>query len=165
MKTKSLLTLVFSVLVFATVFANSDAEKTACDLLNASGAGNMTKQMVQQMLNMQKQTKPDVPGEVWEEIMGEVDTEELMILIAPVYAQHFTVEEMKEIIAFYKTPAGKKMVEKQPAMMQQTMMLGQKWGMELEQKITTILKEKGHGGENANLKVDSKEFKVKSEKE
>lgn len=31
--------------------------------------------------------------------------------IVRVYAQHFTEQELKEIIAFYKSPVGKKMVE------------------------------------------------------
>jgi hypothetical protein len=35
---------------------------------------------------------------------------------AEIYAAHFTLDEMKELIAFYSTPTGKKMADRTPAM-------------------------------------------------
>lgn len=165
MKSKIQQTIFAAFVLLTTVLAKTDAEKTAHELLTVSGSGTMGKQVVQQMIYMQKQTNPDVPEEVWEEVVNAVDTDGLLDIVAPAYVQHFTIDEMNEIIAFYKTPTGKKLIEKQPLIMQQTMVASQQWGMELVQKMTTILKEKGYGGENANWKMDSDEFKTKSEKE
>ena len=57
----------------------------------------------------------------------------LMNELAEVYMQEFTNEEIKEIIAFYETPTGKKSAEKAMPIMQKTMSIGQSWGMEIQQ--------------------------------
>lgn len=42
-------------------------------------------------------------------------------IVGRAYAAHFSVDEIKSITAFYKTPAGAKMLATQPQVMQQTM--------------------------------------------
>ena len=39
---------------------------------------------------------------------------ELQQKLARTYAQHFTEQELKDAIAFYRTPLGKKLVERSP---------------------------------------------------
>jgi len=58
-----------------------------------------------------------------------------------IYADAFTVEEMKAIIAFYKTPAGQALLKKQPKIAQKTMALSQKATMKLMPKIQEWTKE------------------------
>jgi uncharacterized protein len=48
--------------------------------------------------------------------------------IATVYARNFTATELAEVIAFYKTPTGKKFIERQPALMAEFNQLGQAFG-------------------------------------
>jgi len=52
--------------------------------------------------------------------------------MAELYMAEFTATEIKELVAFYKSPLGKKMASKQSSLMQQSMMYGQTWGMELQ---------------------------------
>jgi uncharacterized protein len=40
-----------------------------------------------------------------------------------IYDKNFTEQEVKELLAFYKSPIGLKMVEKQPAMQQESMQI------------------------------------------
>lgn len=40
-----------------------------------------------------------------------------------IYDKNFSEQEVKELLAFYKSPIGLKMVEKQPAMQQETMQI------------------------------------------
>ena len=37
---------------------------------------------------------------------------ELQQQLARAYAQHFTEQELKDVIAFYKTPLGKKLIDR-----------------------------------------------------
>ena len=73
---------------------------------------------------------------------------EMMEKIAVVYASNFTVAEMKEFIAFYRTPSGQKLVAKQPLIMQQSMAIGQQFGgaigRDLQTRIIEELRKKGH---------------------
>lgn len=39
------------------------------------------------------------------------DVDYLTDLWAPIYAQHFTVEEIRELVAFYRSPIGRKTIE------------------------------------------------------
>lgn len=53
------------------------------------------------------------------------------------YREHFTHNEIKEIIQFYQTPLGKKFIAKSPLVMQTVMLEAQKMGAYLGQTIMT----------------------------
>src|SRR5262249_26893690 len=53
---------------------------------------------------------------------------ELAELIALVYARNFTAEEMREMMAFYRTSLGQKLLQKMPVIAQESMTAGQTWG-------------------------------------
>ena len=56
----------------------------------------------------------------------------LYVKLAKIYREEFTEAELDEILAFYDTPVGKKMVETTPKVMEKAMTVGQQWGMELQ---------------------------------
>ncbi|MCX6219801.1 MAG: DUF2059 domain-containing protein [Bacteroidia bacterium] len=62
-----------------------------------------------------------------------------VLLLIPVYKKHFTQEEVKAIVAFYETPAGKKLAEKTPMVTMESMQLSQTWAMSLMGKIQAYL--------------------------
>lgn len=53
--------------------------------------------------------------------------------IAELYMKEFTQEEIGDLVQFYNTDLGKKLASKQMLLSQQGMMLGQTWGMEVQQ--------------------------------
>lgn len=57
------------------------------------------------------------------------------------YANTFTEAELKNIIAFYKTPAGQAFIKKQPVLMQQSLELTQKRIKEVMPKIRAMAQE------------------------
>jgi hypothetical protein len=68
--------------------------------------------------------------------------------IATVYAGNFTVGEMHELEAFYRRPVGQKLLEKSPAIAQQSTQVGQdasrKAAEDLRTRLTEALRQKGH---------------------
>lgn len=52
--------------------------------------------------------------------------DELMRETASLYARHFTVTELRQIAAFYKTPVGAKMLTTMPQLMSESMQMGQR---------------------------------------
>lgn len=68
--------------------------------------------------------------------------------MAAVYAANFTVDELRQIEAFYALPAGQKFLEKSDALAQQSAQIGQdvssKAADELKQRLTEALRQKGH---------------------
>jgi uncharacterized protein len=53
----------------------------------------------------------------------------------------FTLEEVRGLIAFYKTPAGQGFLDKQPLLMQKTMAMAQRRMMDLTPKIQEMIKQ------------------------
>lgn len=74
--------------------------------------------------------------------------DELKGEIAPIYARAFELGELREIMAFYRTPTGAKLIQLQPAIAQSSMVLGQRWGerivKEIEADVKAQLRERGH---------------------
>ncbi len=68
--------------------------------------------------------------------------------IATVYANNFTVGELRDIEAFYRQPVGQKLLEKTPALTQQSNQVGQdasrRAAEDLRTRLTEALRQKGH---------------------
>jgi Uncharacterized protein conserved in bacteria (DUF2059) len=62
-------------------------------------------------------------------------TNEALELIVPRYAERFSVAELKEVIALYKSPTGAKFIGAQPQIMQQSIAIGQAWGRRIGEEI------------------------------
>jgi hypothetical protein len=119
-------------------------EKDIRALLEVSGTAKLGMQVLEQMITQMRRTHPDVPPQFWEAFKKEVSADDFIDLIVPVYARHFSDEEVKELIKFYQSPIGQKLVREQPLMMRELMIAGQQWGAELGPRIAKRLKEKGY---------------------
>ena len=60
-------------------------------------------------------------GKLSDRMMGYLTDENLKVDIAAVYADVFTVEELRGVVDFYRSPIGKKLVERMPELMQKSM--------------------------------------------
>ncbi len=117
---------------------------TAKELLEVAGSAKQFDVVVpliaQQLENAFVNLKPDHAAEIKDvfKLMPERFSErkqELLDQIAALYAGRLTTEELRELIAFYKSPIGAKFVQLQPELLQQQMALGQAWGRKIGQEI------------------------------
>jgi hypothetical protein len=113
----------------------AEKEALARELLAVSGAGDLGVQMMEQMVGALRPAAPDMPEEFWDRVFSEVDADELVELVVPIYIEHLTVEEMQAAIDFYETPEGQSLIEKMPVISQESFAVGQQWGMELAQRV------------------------------
>ncbi len=58
---------------------------------------------------------------------------ELYNAMAVIYMDTFTHDEIKELLAFYATPVGKKLADKSGELAQKGMTAGQSWGMKVQE--------------------------------
>ena len=118
-------------------------------LMEASGALNMATQfsniMVGQMMEVLKQEDSAVPARAYDIVRDEVNTlvkEEIgsfIDYVLPIYHRYFTLDEIREMVAFYESAVGRKVVQVMPSMMQESMAAGQQWAKELEAKLVKRL--------------------------
>lgn len=73
---------------------------------------------------------------------------EILTEVAKLYASHFSEQELKEVLAFYNTPVGKKMLAEEPRVIDQSMGMAQNWGNrfseEVMAKFRDEMKKRGH---------------------
>lgn len=56
-------------------------------------------------------------------------------MAARVYAKHFTVDELTQLVEFYDSPIGKKLVIEQGAMLTELSQIGQAWGRNVAHEV------------------------------
>ncbi|MEY3084055.1 MAG: hypothetical protein RL037_235 [Bacteroidota bacterium] len=116
-------------------------------MMLSSGGADAYDAAITQMFTMYQQQFPNVPANFWNEFEQEfmkTSMDELVTLIAPVYANHLSSQDLDQIIAFYATPAGKKLSSSQGAITTESMSVGQEWGVRLGEKVGKKLKDKGY---------------------
>jgi uncharacterized protein len=73
---------------------------------------------------------------------------EMIEAAATIYASNFTLDELRQIDAFYRLPAGQKLLEKSPGLTQQVAQIGQdvskRAAEALQLRLTEALRQKGH---------------------
>ncbi|HET8810299.1 MAG TPA: DUF2059 domain-containing protein, partial [Flavobacteriaceae bacterium] len=108
---------------FAGFSQNEDYKTDALKLVKMQSEG--------QFEVMLKPFKSMVPAENQEAFMKEVRATmpDLYKQIAEVYMEYYTHEEIKEILDFYESPIGQKVIEQTPKITEKSMTIGQTWGM------------------------------------
>jgi uncharacterized protein len=118
----------------------SPKEQKVRKLLDLTGAGNMGKQTMDAMLDQFKKM-PNLPEGFVDKFRELATAQDLQEMVVPIYMKHLDEETLDGVIAFYQTDAGKKMLKAQPAIMKESMELGQKWGQELAMKALKAVQE------------------------
>jgi hypothetical protein len=127
-----------------------DPQKLAAirELLQVTGAATnavqFSRMFTGQILSVLRSGNPDIPDKavriVSEEVNAmveqELKKESLQQEIYPIYAKHFTLEELNALIAFNKTPIGRKANRVMPALIQESLAAGQKWAEKVEPVIS-----------------------------
>ena len=132
-----------------TAFAQDDKdyENKLSEMFEISGSEATFKAAINQMLGMYKSQKTNVPKEVWDELEKEflqTSMTDLVKMLVPVYKKHLTLTDIEGLITFYKSPVGQKFAKKTPLITQESMQVGQQWGMAIGQKFADKMKEKGY---------------------
>lgn len=121
-------------LVFVLVFtismnAQEDAafKSETIEFIKITGATKAFDDAIDQIGNMVSQDNKEAYKK---EAVATLD--ELYNDMAALYMEEFTREEIKALVAFYKTDLGKKLAGKQVTLAQKGMMMGQSWGMKVQ---------------------------------
>jgi len=109
--------------------------------------------VIESAKNMLLPTNPQLAqplNEVALQLRKEYDPKRAEILteVAKIYAGRFTEQELKELVAFYKTPLGKKVLNEEPIAIEEGLKSAQAWADQLSGQVIemyrTEMKKKGH---------------------
>lgn len=113
-------------------------------LLAMTDSLDMGQQVVDRLLAIQQGAQSAVPQEVWDEIRAELDMTRIQPVIVAIWDRHFSHDDIRGLIEFYESPLGRKLVETQPAVMQESMAAGELWARQVLQRIQEKLARKGY---------------------
>ncbi len=148
---------IFAVCVFGTAQADEKREDIY-RLIEMTGTVKIADQVIattmHQAMNVMRVANPNIPESVLDEIEKEGLAEfnrslpGFIELVAIIFDVNFTHDEIKDLIEFYESPTGKKIIEKMPLVMQQSMAVGERWGEEVgkrvAERIISKAREKGY---------------------
>jgi hypothetical protein len=115
--------------VMNTAIASQATEKSIRELMSLTGSGDLGMQIMNNMVVSLKQIKPEIPDSFWEGIVKEVNA------IIPVYQKYYSEEDLREVIEFYRTPAGQRLIQVQPHVFQESWQVGQEWGRQVAERV------------------------------
>ena len=120
-------------------------------LIEMTGGNDMGKQMAQSIM---EQIQPALEGMLpagarREEILKafriefemRFDPGELTGLMIPIYDKHMNHEEIRELLAFYQTPLGQRVLKALPAIMLESQAAGSQWGERIFQDVIRQMEE------------------------
>ena len=140
-----------------------DGEKTALirelmQLNNALGSADTVAQaMLQHLTAALRQRDPNLPPAVAKIVQEETlsifrDNQAALIAdVGQIYEKNFTAAELRDVLAFYRTPTGKKFTKTMPAVAQESMQVGQRWAQSITPKLAERIKARAQ--KEANYKI------------
>jgi hypothetical protein len=152
------------VLVVASPIANAQQQQpspaaiaTAKELIAVTGATTLFSPLIAGVVEQAKvlflQQDPSLSKDL-NEISAQIRTDltprfsELSDEVARLYATNFSEQELKDILTFYKSPAGQKLLQEQPKVVDASMKFAQDWANKLSDqviaKMRDELKKRGH---------------------
>ncbi len=139
------LILIFTNLSFGQV--DNEYKEALQTMFKVSDSEEMYQTAIEQMFTMFKGQYSSVKDEVWVSLEAEfknTSINDLIEMLTPTYQKHLTLEDIKGLIEFYRTPVGKKYAKKSPMIMQESMQIGQQWGMKIGEEFAKKMKDKGY---------------------
>ena len=136
---------------------SASAVATAKEVIAAKGAGGLYSPLVSGVIERTKgvllQTNPMLSKDL-NEVAAKLHKDyaprsaEILNEVAKLYASRFTEQELKDALAFYKSPLGRKLVTEEPNILDQSMKTAQTWAEGLSQeiiaKMRAEMKKRGH---------------------
>jgi len=148
---KVILAVVTTLIIVNTGFseATPESKTLAAQLLESMDMKNqmeksfeIMKQSIPSMMSQMGVQSTDDSQEIMKKVMDLVSSEmswdKLKDDYIAIYAETFTADELKGLVEFYNSPAGKKFTEKQPEIMQRSMQISQTQMMKLMPKIQAL---------------------------
>ncbi len=107
----------------------------AAKILEIMGGNKMKDEVKSGMTSYFHSRLPFAPQDVNDDLEQSLAKMDLDAPLVAIYKQHISTEDADAIIAFYKTPAGKEMIDAMPEIQQQSQVIGVQLGRKTAQEV------------------------------
>jgi len=89
---------------------------------------------------------PAAQDDFEKELLAELNVSELINLLVPIYERHVSEEDLDHLLAFYRSPVGKRFIKALPQITEESRKVGEEWGEGLGRRVGEKISEKlAHG--------------------
>jgi uncharacterized protein len=87
------------------------------ELLDLMNYKQMEQNNWSQMIAMNRQAAPFIPEDVWTDVQTNINGIDYPSVMQPIYAKYLSQEDAAKALEFYRTPAGKRVLQSMPPML------------------------------------------------
>ena len=87
-----------------------DPQKLAAinDLLEITGAVNLSQQVLVKIIEEQKDAHPEIPSQIWDRYEAKLDLKDLLDFMIEIYDRHFSTEDLVAVAGILSVSARSK---------------------------------------------------------
>jgi uncharacterized protein len=110
--------------------------------------------MLPQMIEVIRKANPEIPQQVLDALANDGKEEfhkalpELIEPMISIYDANYSADEVRQLLAFYQSPLGRKMIARMPEITQQSIAVGNAWGASAGERVAARIrasaKQKGY---------------------
>lgn len=137
------LLLTFILFCFTLSYSQTKDEKVK-ELISLSGTFTLSKTVEKELIARYKKKYDKVPNSAWKSIEPKVKIDELINEVVNIYGSQFTEKEIDQLLIFYKSDLGKKVIQNSPNIMTQIQASSSNWGTKITNIINGDLEKMGY---------------------
>ena len=114
-------------------------------LLDETHAVDLAMTAMEASIAAQRTANPRIPAVFWDRFsaLAHARRDSLASMFIDIYDRHFSTEDVKQLLEFYKSPVGKKLLGETPEIARESMTVGQAWGAQLGGEVARQLAAEG----------------------
>ena len=136
--------LLLIILFFVTNFYSQSKQEKIKELIALSGVFNMSEEVKNQFMLEFKKRYPHVPETEWKQISTKIDANELINQNIEIYGKYFSENEIDDLLKFYKTDLGKKLMKNSIGISNEIRGNSVKWVEKITKDINMNLEKDGY---------------------
>lgn len=123
---------------------NTTLDQDIEHLVRMTGGAVAGQMVADALLDQLPERFPEAPPEFWAELAKQLRPDDFVAIVVPIYAKHFTQDEIRQMIAFNETPVGAKFMKVSPAVQDEASRAADEWGTEMGVGIVADLRAAGY---------------------
>ncbi|MDP9956800.1 hypothetical protein J2X97_002459 [Epilithonimonas hungarica] len=137
--------IILLVIFFNFVFSYSqNKQEKVKELISLSGTFTLSKKVEAELISRYRKRYENVPDSAWKSIEPKINIDELINEVADIYGSKLTEKEIDQLLVFYKSDLGKKVIQNAPIIMTQIQTSSSNWATKVTNIINSDLEKMGY---------------------
>ncbi|MCS3868186.1 hypothetical protein J3D55_001102 [Chryseobacterium ginsenosidimutans] len=133
-----------AMVLFGVLSYSQTKQNKVKELISLSGIFPLSKEVEKDVISNYKKKYSHVPESAWEPIEKKISVDELVNKVVEIYGNKFSEKEIEQLLIFYKSDVGKKVIQNSPSIMTEIQNASNSWGVKVMEIINGDLEKMGY---------------------